>query len=131
MGMCTFNTGQRKIAVFHFCRCTNCFAVVPCILQLCFFCRSAKIMYYSYVKFCWCANEIAVVLFILQECIQFVSSELFLLLYYIFPCLPTKKIETLTHAIWDTGSYNFVFVPENHQDTIQDSRLIQIHFHDI
>ena len=23
-----------------------------------------------------------------------------------------KKIETLTHAIWDTNSYDFVFVPE-------------------
>jgi hypothetical protein len=24
----------------------------------------------------------------------------------------TKKIEPLTHAIWDTGLYDFVFVPE-------------------
>ncbi len=50
-----------------FCSCTICFAVVPCILQLCFiFCRWTKTMYYYYVQFCWCANEIPVVLCILQ-----------------------------------------------------------------
>ena len=41
--------GQMKIAIVHFfCSCTICFAVVPCILQLCFlFSRCAKTMYYS------------------------------------------------------------------------------------
>ncbi len=65
-----------------------CFAVVPCILQLCFLCsRCAKTMYYSYIQFRWCANEMAVVLCILQLYIQFVSCELFSQLYDIFPCL--------------------------------------------
>ncbi len=71
--------GQRRIAIVHvFCSCIICFAVVPCILHLCFlFSRCAKTMYYSYVQFCWCANEIAVVLCILQLYVQF----LFILTY--------------------------------------------------
>jgi hypothetical protein len=46
--------GQRKIAIVHFfCSYKICFAVVPCILQLCFlFSRCAETMDYSYVQFC-------------------------------------------------------------------------------
>jgi hypothetical protein len=54
-------------------------------------------MYYSYVEFCSCANEIAVVLCNLQLYIQFVSYELFLLLYYIFPCLQSIKEDVIWH----------------------------------
>jgi hypothetical protein len=45
--------------------------------------------------------------------------------------ISTKTFETLTHAIWDMGSYDFVFVPEPSGHPIQDLRLIQIHFHAI
>ncbi len=101
--------GQRKIAIVHFlCSCTICFAVVPCILQLCFFfCRCAKTMYYSYVQFCWCANEIAVLLCILQLYIQFVSCELFSQLYYIFPCIPPSPLPPFPLSILSREGYFF------------------------
>ncbi len=80
--------------------CTICFAVVPCILQLCFlFSRCAKTMYYSYVRFRWCENEIAVVLCILQLYIQFVSCELFSQFYNIFPCLLGQSHKNLWNAL--------------------------------
>jgi hypothetical protein len=43
----------------------------------------------------------------------------------------TKIIETLMHAIWDTGLYDFVFVPEPSGHPVRDLRLIRIHFHAI
>ncbi len=89
-----------------FCSCTVCFAIVPCILQLCFlFSRSAKTMYYSYVQFCWCANEMAVVLCILHLYIQFVSCELFLQLYNIFLCL-----------LWELQSNSHILVFSSYMD---------------
>ena len=111
--------GQRRIAIVHvFCSCIICFAVVPCILHLCFlFSRCAKTMYYSYVQFCWCANEIAVVPCILQLYIQFVSCELFSQLYNIFPCLPGFSRDLVSRSgndmfwgtLWNPPQWTFTF----------------------
>ncbi len=87
-----------------FCRFTICFAVVPCILQLCFFCRCANLMYHSYVQFCWCANEIAVVLFILQLCIQFVSCELFLPAGFCSCTIFSLAFNDLCWVMWECGN---------------------------
>ncbi len=47
------NEGKGKSPLCIFCSCKFFFAVVPCILQLCFlFSRCAKTMYYYYIQFC-------------------------------------------------------------------------------